>query len=557
MSSDLFLTASALSGAYRRRLEQTIAANARFMTLAELRQRPLMALPWHFRSLRIGSLYIALETKAERPYLPMLLVLSLFAGVGSVNLLEPGAEPRKVSLPERLWALLSLLAACVSGQGALLLSRWDLALLCRLRRLPAGVIPTDPILFMMPGPMTGPRAGGAVAHVTGVVNALVRAGKAVDFVSCADLDLNGSGITVHEAQSLKTLALPSEVNLYRHNRCFVKQTLSRFNRGRAEFVYSRMTLGNYAGVVISRALGLPLVLEYNGSEVWISRTWGNPLRYERLAAAAEEACLRHAHLVVTVSEALREQLINRGIPEDRIACHPNGVDPEIFDPNRFSQAETSAEKESLGISPDSLVVAFVGTFGRWHGADVLAQAIRNLTDTGEEWLKHHRIRFVFVGDGAMRSKAEEILDTPACREIVHFTGLVAQEKAPLYMAMADVLISPHVPNADGSRFFGSPTKLFEYMAMARPIIASDLEQIGQVLEGNPRISDLIVGKVSSDLKDCAVLTEPGNANDLALAIRWVVENEKWRHTAGTQARQLALTRFTWDRHVAGILKALT
>lgn len=554
---NLVIAAQPLSGDYRGRLEKTIAVNARFKTMAELRQLSLWALPEYFRSLRIGTLYIALETNAERAYLPMLLVLSLFAGAGSVILLEPNSDPRGVSLLERLRGLVTLLGACVAGQWALVLSRWDLALLCRRRRLAISTLSANPILFLMPGSMTGVRAGGAVAHVIGVVNAFAHRGKAVDFVSCASLGLAGPGIKVHEIQPLETMALPSEANLYGYNRRFVRQVINRFKHGRAGFVYSRMTLGNYAGVLISRALGLPLVLEYNGSEVWISRTWDKPLRYEKLASAAERACLRHAHLVVTVSEALRGQLIEKGVPQDRIFCHPNGVDPEIFDPGRYPAAVISAEKSSLGIPADALMLCFVGTFSGWHGAEVFAQAILDLTDTSKDWLKHHRLRFVFVGDGAMRSKAEEILNTPACREIVHFTGLVPQEKAPLYMAMADVLVSSHVPNIDGSRFFGSPTKLFEYMAMARPIIASDLEQIGQVLKGNPRISDLAAGKVSPGPNDCAVLSEPGNCNELALAIRWVAENKQWRQSAGAQARKIALSRFTWDRLAAAILNALT
>jgi len=556
-TNNLVLAAQPLSGAFRDRLEKTIAINAQFVTLPELRQRSLWALPEYLKSLRIGTLYLALETNAERAYLQMLLVLSLFTGAGSVILLEPDAEPRRVSPLERLFALISLLGVCVTGQWALLRSRWELALLCRRQRLTIGAVTTDPIIVMMPDPMAGVRAGGAAAHVIGVVNAFVRAGKAVDFTSCASMGLTGVGVTVHEMQPLKTLALPSETNLYGYNRCLAKQVINRFKNGREGFIYSRMTLGNYAGVLVSRALGLPLVLEYNGSEVWISRTWGKPLCYEKLAIAAERACLLHAHMVVTVSDSLRGQLIEKGVPKDRIFCHPNGVDPEIFDPGHFPAALVSAEKSGLGIPAHSLVFCFVGTFSIWHGAEVFAQAILNLTDTSKDWLKHHRLYFVFVGDGARRSKAEEILNTPACREIVHFTGLVAQEKTPLYMAIADVLVSPHVPNTDGTRFFGSPTKLFEYMAMGRPIIASDLEQIGQVLKGNPTIGELSAGNVSPGPDDCAILSEPGNANDLAAGIRWVVENEQWRKNAGAQARKLAISQFTWDRHVALLLKALT
>ena len=49
-------------------------------------------------------------------------------------------------------------------------------------------------------------------------------------------------------------------------------------------------------------------------------------------------------------------------------------------------------------------------------------------------------------------------------------------------ATSDVLVSPHVANADGTPFFGSPTKIFEYMGLGKPIVASDLNQIGEVIE---------------------------------------------------------------------------
>ena len=65
----------------------------------------------------------------------------------------------------------------------------------------------------------------------------------------------------------------------------------------------------------------------------------------------------------------------------------------------------------------------------------------------------------------------------------------AVARAPSYLAACDILASPHVPNADGTPFFGSPTKLFEYMAMGKCIVASDLDQVGEILEHGARRAD--------------------------------------------------------------------
>ena len=77
----------------------------------------------------------------------------------------------------------------------------------------------------------------------------------------------------------------------------------------------------------------------------------------------------------------------------------------------------------------------------------------------------------------------QLVGSPEISRYVTLTGLVPQSEAPEYLACADVLVSPHIPNKDGSRFFGSPTKLFEYMAMEKPIIAAALGQIEGVISG--------------------------------------------------------------------------
>src|SRR4029079_636814 len=115
---------------------------------------------------------------------------------------------------------------------------------------------------------------------------------------------------------------------------------------------------------------------YNGSEVWVARNWGRPLRYESLALAAEGASFRHAHLVVTVSRVLADELVTRGVEPARVVWHPNGVDADRFAPDGTTQTERDALRDRYRIQRNAVLITFVGTFGQWHGVHVLARAAR-------------------------------------------------------------------------------------------------------------------------------------------------------------------------------------
>jgi glycosyltransferase involved in cell wall biosynthesis len=334
-----------------------------------------------------------------------------------------------------------------------------------------------------------------------------------------------SSAAVRRLRPPRRYGLPVEANLYRFGRSVPAQTHGLLPPA---LVYQRYSVGSYAGAVLARRHGVPLVLEYNGSEVWVARNWGRALRYERLALAAEGASLRHAQLVVTVSQALRDELVDRGVEAERVAWHPNGVDPERFDPARFRAEELRALRKRYGIPPDARVVTFIGTFGHWHGVTVLARAIR----AHAAWAREAGVRFLLVGDGLKMPDVRAEIE--GLEDVVALAGLVPQDEAPLYLAASDVLVSPHVPNADGSPFFGSPTKLFEYMAAAKPIVASDLDQIGEVLRG------------------IAVLVRPGDPDDLVRGLREALD----RPELGAAARARVLERYTWRHHVEAVLERL-
>jgi glycosyltransferase involved in cell wall biosynthesis len=100
-------------------------------------------------------------------------------------------------------------------------------------------------------------------------------------------------------------------------------------------------------------------------------------------------------------------------------------------------------------------------------------------------------------------------------------------------------VAPHVPLADGSEFFGSPTKIFEYMAMGKAIVASRLGQIGEVLAD----------------QETALLVEPGNVGELTAAIVKLVDSNDLREKLGTKAREVAEREYTWKHNAQRVLDA--
>ena len=116
-------------------------------------------------------------------------------------------------------------------------------------------------------------------------------------------------------------------------------------------------------------------------------------------------------------------------------------------------------------------------------------------------------------------------------------GAVEHDRVPPLLDACDVLVSPHVPLEDGSPFFGSPTKLFEYMAMGKGIVASRLGQIGEVLENETN----------------ALLVEPGNVVELAGAIERLADSPELRERLGAAAREAAVERHTWKHNAQRVI----
>lgn len=383
------------------------------------------------------------------------------------------------------------------------------------------------ISFLRATPSAGTQPGGAASHVNGFIRGALELGARVALVS------NDEIAGLDDPRVAVKIFGPSREGLtrglfeLRNGLLFTERAVAEIARDPPDLIYQRYARLNWTGARAARAARRPLFLEYNGSEVWIASHWdrGGLLS---LLARAEALNLAAAARVFVVSEADRRNLTRAGVPAEKIVVNPNGVDARRFRPG----AGGPEARRELGVGGDETLVGFVGSFGPWHGTAVLAEAVCRIR-------RGARVRFLFVGTGSERERAERIVRECGAGGRTIFTGAVAHARVPALLDACDVLASPHVWQKGEGEFFGSPTKLFEYMAAGKAIVASRLGQIGEVLEDG----------------ETALLVEPGDARAFCDAIMRLHESAELRARLGAAARAACVERHTWERNAARVLEA--
>ncbi len=379
----------------------------------------------------------------------------------------------------------------------------------------------------------GVSSGGSVGHIAGVLNNLDQVtGKPVfltsDIIPTVREDIETHAIAP-ELRFWDFLELPS---LF-YNINFFEKSQKILADKKLSFIYQRYSLNNYAGLKLAHRYGIPFVLEYNGSEIWVSRHWGTRLKYEELSERIEMLNLKAAQLIVVVSQPLKDELVHRGIEPDKILVNPNGVDSDKYSP----KLDGSVVRIKYHIA-DKTVIGFIGTFGQWHGAEVLAEAFGLLLKEYPAY--RESVRLLMIGDGMTMPQVKEKLANYAVNDACILAGRIPQEEGPAHLAACDILASPHVPNADGTPFFGSPTKLFEYMAMGKGIVASDLDQIGEILKHEQN----------------AWMVKPGDADSLMHGLKMLIDHPELRQRLGKAAREEVVAKYTWKEHTRKIIEKL-
>jgi glycosyltransferase involved in cell wall biosynthesis len=394
------------------------------------------------------------------------------------------------------------------------------------------------VLYSRTQAPTGHISGGALAHTLGVIDGFARLGELVVVTNEPIYGIEQLSRQV-PIEIVKPLGSGGLGELF-YNFYYPSRLSDKIVQFQPDFVYHRFGGLSYATARVCRKLNVPLILEFNSSPVWGLRQRLHSPKDKLLAVPKipilkeiESYNLQAAFLIVVPGQPLENYLSELGISHQKMLFNPNAVNPEKFRP--ISPSTSFAIRRKLGIDQDTTVIGFAGSFGYWHGIPELSKAIKHLNSDPE---RRGKLFFVFYGDGELRLMLE---DAVGSYENVKFAGKIEYAHIQDYLSICDILVSPHGKPPQDSRSIGwpgaSPTKIFEYMAMEKGIVASNLDYIGHVIRSG----------------ETGVSVPPGDVSALVRGIVYLADHPEEARRLGHNARREVYANHTWEQHTLRIV----
>jgi glycosyltransferase involved in cell wall biosynthesis len=239
------------------------------------------------------------------------------------------------------------------------------------------------------------------------------------------------------------------------------------------------------------------------------------LTNKRAIAALERlelASYRAADAVVVVSEGFRTHITDRGIPAEKVHTIRNGVDISRFQPGEPANPRTRAR---LGASDGDVLVLYIGAHGISQGLSVVVDAASRVTNSS--------VRFALVGEGADKANVLHRMEELKTTNVASFDG-VPRDDVPGLLAAADICLVPLRDVPLFSTFI--PSKIFEYLAAGKPVVASVRGEPGEILR-----------------EAGAIVVEPEQPQALADAIVRLAENANSRSKMSASGREYVMKNF--------------
>ena len=278
-------------------------------------------------------------------------------------------------------------------------------------------------------------------------------------------------------------------------------------------------LSAMAGIITKRAIRRPLVFHLHSVEEGRVGD-GSPS-----VKALERAGGRAADLIITVSYAMRDQLISLGYDEKKIRVVYNGVDEQKYNPDRIPPDKIAEFRESIGVGNDPMIL-FVGRLTWVKGADTLVRAMPSILR------EVPNAKLVLVGKGDQENMIKEMISQMGLENSVKTVfKYVPEEERIMYYAACDVAVFP-------SKYEPFGIVCTEAMSMGKPVVV-----------GAKGVSGFREQVVPSGPRRCGSHINPDDPEDIAKFVLELLKDENLRKRLGKNARERVLQEFTLDRVV--------
>jgi glycosyltransferase involved in cell wall biosynthesis len=282
------------------------------------------------------------------------------------------------------------------------------------------------------------------------------------------------------------------------------------------------------GLAVARPMGIPVVYEVRGfwEETWASHPWHDQQKamttdHYRLIRATETRAMLASDAVVTLSETMRQAIIERGCPAEDVFVIPNAADVERFTPRPRDDALAG----SLGILPGDPVAGCISSFSPYEGIGYILEAAAALRARGQA------LRVLLVGDGRDRDAIVQTGHRLGLDDgTLIMTGRVPHDEVARYYSLIDVFVVPRTASRVAELV--TPLKPYEAMAMERAVVVSDL----------PALREMVIPG------ETGLTFRAEDSGDLANVVGGLLEDPALRLRLGRQGREWVLANRTWDHN---------
>lgn len=272
----------------------------------------------------------------------------------------------------------------------------------------------------------------------------------------------------------------------------------------------------WLALLAPRLIGVRVVYEVHDLESRnpsrAKERWAQPLLH-----LIDRLTLTQPAALTSLTAAFRDLLASLGLRDPREVA----VLPDAYDETRYAPQDRDAARRALGL-PDEPTIVYAGLTFAYRGVDLLLDAMADVPGA----------RLILVG-GRDQERAA-LIERAQCLGIgdrVTFAGVQPQDRVPLYLAAADVLVIPDTV----TDVTASPLKLFEYMAMERAVVCPDLPALREITGG-----------------DGALHVPRGDRAALAAALRALLDNPAQRWALARRGRE-RVTPYTYTQRAARLI----